>query len=192
MQTKILTVMAMLGFLAIFFTTSCTGIKLENNCGKDVKQTVTVLPFLNDDYNCHKNIEKILEGMCYQVVDGRILLNEYSISTNKNFEEISLEEFCEFVKSRGVDLVVLGDAKVVWHDPPNVYVADFNNNDNAHSKSMYDDWAMKQMIKGNYAAVNCSGYYTQTKEKITIFQNYKVKKISLGEPDIIGITLLSK
>jgi len=170
----------------MFLATNCTGIKLENNCMKNVKRTVTVLPFLDDDYDCNRNIEKILAGMCYEIIDGRTLLNEYSIATRKNFDDISFDEFSDFAKSRGVDLVVYGSAKIVWHDPSNIYASDQNSGvDGYYGRSKYDAIAMKQFLKGNYATVDCFAFDTQTKEKIAIFKNYKVKKINLGQPEFV-------
>jgi hypothetical protein len=51
--------------------------------------------------------------LCYTTVDGVHLINAYCISTNKKLEDISVEEFCDYVKTRGVDKIVLGDVEIV-------------------------------------------------------------------------------
>jgi len=200
---KTFTNTAILCLFALCFATSCTGIKLENHCKSDVKQTVSVLPFLNDEYDCHRNIEKILERMCYQIVDGRILLNEYSVATSKKFEEISLEEFSDFARSRGVDLLVYGTAKITWLDPSNINARDKYGEEDlfppderhfmmhlVRNGKSTDILAMKQLLKGNYATVDCFAFDTKTKGKNAIFKNYKVKKVNLGQPSFTFRNLL--
>ena len=177
--------------LIVCSVASCTGINLQNNCSRNVKQIVTVLPFLNDEYDCYKNVEKILQEMCYQTIDGRVLLNEYSTLTSKKFEEILFEEFCEFADSRGVSLIIYGEAKIVWIEPANIYTpTNYSRSSGGgsvvYARTQYDDLEMKQIVRGNYASINCFGYNTKTKETTKIFENYKVKKISLGQPDFIG------
>jgi len=169
---KTFTNTAILCFFTLCFATSCTGIKLENNCKSDINRTVSVLPFLNDEFDCHRNVEKILRKMCYQIVDGRILLSEYSVATNKKFDEFSLEEFSDFARNRGVGLLVYGTAKITWFEPANIYAAPLETN----------IMELNQSLRGNYATVDCFAFDTKTKEKKEILKNYKVKKTNLGQP----------
>jgi hypothetical protein len=113
--TNTFTILIVLNLIVLAMLTSCSGLKykLPDNCGKNEKITIAVLPFYNDEYHCHKNIETKIVDICYPIVDGALLVNEYCMSTNKKLEDISVDEFCEYAKTRGVDKIILGDVEVV-------------------------------------------------------------------------------
>ena len=183
-------------YLAVgFLTISCSGIKIKNNCKSGIKQTVAVLPFLNDEFDCNKNIEKFLENRCYQIVDGRMLLNEYSIATNKKFDDITLEEFTVFAKNRGVDLIVFGSVHIEWHTPSVVLtggrygeediLARHLRTGRGEGRAMSDGLVMQQLLKGNYVVIDAFAIDTKTKEKITVYSNHKLKKVNTGQPSFV-------
>lgn len=190
-------------FLLILFVvaaglTSCSGIGLPIICDKE-QQTAVVLPFQNDLYNSHVTIENLLIGRCYNVVNGQTLLNDCSMALHKNFDSISLEEFSDFARSRGVDIIVYGNTNVVWlqgtmpgdnplrgttftskNDPFNK-VSD-TNNIRRYGSSSYD---VNAMITGNYVEADCYCIFTNTGETKQILRNYKVKKLGLGTASTI-------
>jgi hypothetical protein len=45
---------------------------------------------------------------------------------------------------------------------------------------------MNQFITGYYAIANCYIVDTQSKERNSIYRNYKVKKVPLGMPSVFG------
>ena len=168
--------------------TSCSGIKLSDNCGKQTSKTFIVLPFVEDDYACSFDIENKIRNLCYNVENGLNILNEYSRSINKSFSEISIDEFCDYAKTKGIDYVVIGNARVEWFEgtksphiiepgPINLYNS---SGGTATSKSL--DARMYLLVTGNYAVVDGYHINTTTKERKEIFRNYKVKKVSTGMP----------
>jgi len=98
---------------SVLLFSNCSGINLTSNCGKNHNITFAVLPFLNDDYRCHINIESKLENMCYNIINGELLINDYSNSHNKKLEDISITEFTQFAKTRGVTKLIFGNVTVV-------------------------------------------------------------------------------
>lgn len=160
---------------------NCSGINLPGNCEKQLKITYAVLPFYNDDYRCNKNIENKLTDMCYNIVDGEQMLNEYCMQVNKKMDEISIDEFCNYAKQRGVNQLILGEVEIVWVDgmrPKDVSISDAKNIYKASEEDMYN------IITGNYARLNCYSIDTDSKDKKSIFTNYNVKKVNLGMPSI--------
>jgi len=167
-------------FVAIYFLcTSCSSIQLDDNCGKPEKIKISVLPFVNDEFNCHKNIEKKIRNLCYDIIDGEQLLNEYLISTSKQINNISIVEFCEFALSRGVDKIILGDVSIEWIEGPRPKEKILSSSNSQLGERSLEE-QMYYITTGNYAKVTCYSIDTRSKEKQIIFKNYQVKKVSIG------------
>jgi hypothetical protein len=177
-----------LSLLILGFTSAgCSGMKLESVCGTNEKIKVTVLPFVNDNHFCNKNIEQKLTRMCYDVIDGIQLLNEFSQITNKSVNEISIVEFCDFVNLKGIDKIIIGDASLTWQEGSRRLegVVQSKNVMNEQPQSRSLDEEMYRLVTGNYVQVNCYIIDTQSKERYQIFKNYKIKKIFDGTPSMI-------
>ena len=99
--------------LIITLSCGCANLNLPSNCNTNKDVTIAVLPFRNDNYQCHHNIEKKLENLCYKIINGEQLLNQYSITTNKTFGQISTTEFIDFAKQQGVNKVLYGEINIV-------------------------------------------------------------------------------
>ena len=171
------------------FSASCSGIKLPDNCGKNNKKTFIVLPFVDDEYACYLNVEDKIRNLCYDVESGVSLMNEYSVLVSKSFDNIDITEFCDYAKSKGIDYVVVGTAKVEWHEgrksTGSIIEADGNyriDQEGTYKSSQpkSSDAQMYNIITGNYAVVNCRYINTETKDIKELFHNYKVKKVQLG------------
>ncbi len=172
----------------LLFTGSCSGIKLSDNCNKKGNEksyeTFVVLPFVNDNHNCHIDIEAKLKELCYYVYDvesGISLINRYACSVNKSIDEIDIIEFCDYAKKRGINYVVLGNCRVEWFEGRKSTNTMNTNSENKESKSLEDN--MYYIVTGNYAIVNC--YYINTENRVQkeLFRNYKIKKVHTGTPN---------
>ena len=169
--------------------TSCAGIKLSNNCEKQINKTFIVLPFVGHDYACNFDVENKIRNLCYNVENGLTILNEYSRTFNKSYTEISIEEFCDFAKTEGIDYIVIGNVRTEWFEgpkPTRMIESPSSNyllgsrDDNSRSKSLEEN--MYNIVTGNYAVVDCYRINTNTKDKKNIFRNYKMKKLPTGMP----------
>jgi hypothetical protein len=181
----------------IILLASCSGIKLSDNCGKQSTKTFIVLPFIGDDYACYVDVENKIRNLCYSIEDGYSMLNEYSVSVGKNYLDVSIDEFCDYAKSKGIDYVVAGTVRVEWYEGRKPVTSIVESNDYSpqinggkfdavsnNGKSMESN--MYYIVTGNYAVVDCYGINTSTKDKIEIFHNYKVKKVAVGSPAAIN------
>jgi hypothetical protein len=169
--------------------TGCSVIKVQNMCDKEQRSTVAVLPFKNDDFSCNRNVEDELKGLCYNVVDGTTLLNEYAHSVGKSYENISIDEFSKYAKTQNVDGIVFGSIEVMWfegHRPTGKIIqsnssGNYGSGDTANgTKDMaYESYLS---VTGNYATATCYMIETATGEQNKIYNHYKIKKVALGNP----------
>jgi hypothetical protein len=174
----------------LIFITSCSGIKLSDNCGKQSKETFIVLPFIADDYACNFEIENKIRNLCYNVENGMTLLNEYSHLVNKSYADIEITDFCDYAKTKGIDYVVIGTTRVEWYEGKKLNTAiledyEYKNGltttgKDSNPKSL--EMHVYNVVTGNYAIVDCYTINTSSKDKKELFHNYKVKKIQLGLP----------
>ena len=164
--------------------TSCSSIKLADNCGKQNAETFIVLPFVGDDYACNFDIENKIRNLCYSIESGMSLLNEYSYLVNKNFLEIELNDFCDYVKDKGIDYVVIGSARVEWYEGKKPIGFENSTGASSSNSSMVNPLELRSyyLMTGNYVIVDCYTINTNNKNKKELFRNYKVKKVSLGMP----------
>lgn len=184
---KKLLLISLLTIVVLFYLTGCSGIQLVNNCKKNVSETITVLPFVGDEYSCNENIEQLLSSMCYNVVDGRTLVNEICLATGKTLADISLDEFSKFASNKGVHKIVYGTINIVWIEAPGIFKEanegrlKKDNNENSNDAII----GLDKIIEGNYASLDCFCLDVRTGKTDKILGNYKVKKISLGAPNVL-------
>jgi len=182
--------MIILSCILIFFTSCSLGIKLSNNCGKNSQETFIVLPLVNDDFACNFDVENKIKNLCYNVLDGSSVLNDYVRLTNKSIDEIEISEFCDYANNRGINYIVFGTCHIEWfegHKASTIIREDYspfrqNSSTNINSESLENK--MYLLVTGNYAIIDSYYINTKTKSKHELFRNYKVKKVHIGMPTV--------
>jgi hypothetical protein len=166
--------------------TGCSlGVNLPNNCGKEEKATFVVMPFIDDNFGCNIDVENKIRNLCYNVMDGRSVLNDFSSSNRVSVNEIA--EFCDFADSKGIDYIVFGTCRVEWFegDPPSMSTFSHTGRGSDTSRSNVAlEYNMYLLVTGNYAVIDSYYVNTKTKKQHKLFQNYKVKKVPIGMPTL--------
>jgi hypothetical protein len=164
--------------VSLLYLPACTfGVDIADNCEKNQRKVVAVLPFVDDDYNCSNNVENALLGKCYNIYDGKTLANECSFALNKGFEDISMEELTAFAAKNGIDMLVYGNVSIEWAEGPRSIIRPTGNQSSSSE--------VNKVIEGNYAVINCFLLNTSTKEETKMYDNFRLKRVQLGSPDVI-------